>query len=220
MRVLVVEDEHSLRRLLKYDLESQGHEVLVVEDGMSAVEIVKKEEVELILLDLMLPKMDGIEVCHEIRKFNTEVYIILLTAIDEEISKLEAFKAGADDYVTKPFSMREIFARMKAASKRFVVKSKALTYQHLTIDLEKHLVFCDDSEVNITFKEFELITYLILNEGKALEREKILERIWGYDYLGETRVVDIYIHKIRDKLQLESYIKTVRGVGYMLRSLK
>lgn len=214
--ILIVEDDTSLQTLIKYDLEMIGYSCDTCDDGSLAIDLIKSNNYEIILLDYMLPSKNGIEVLQTIRSFNKDSYVILLTAIGDEITKLRAFESGCDDYVTKPFSMREVIARIKAFQNRNN-KQDIQVFKHLQIDLKKHLILNQGVEVDLTLTEFNLFLYLFNNCDNVVSREQILDYIWGYEYDGETRVVDIYVHKLRDKLGLDGYIKTVRGVGYILR---
>lgn len=215
-KILIVEDELSLQKLIKYDLEKAGYESQIIDDGDKVFEEVNNNHYDVILLDLMLPNKNGIEICKEIRSINSEVYVILLTAIDDEFTKLDAFEAGADDYITKPFSIREVLARINVGLKRSKTINDELTFKHLKIDIQKREVYLNEKNVKLTYTEFELIKYLIAHQNIVISREDLIEKIWGYDYLGETRTVDVYCHKLRDKLELGEYLKTIRGVGYML----
>lgn len=219
MRILIVEDEISISKLLEYDLKQFGHMVHTAFDGLEGYQAALKNQYDIILLDLMLPKISGIEVCKRLRKEGCKAHIIMLTAMDEELQKVEGFNVGADDYVTKPFSPRELNARIKAVERRQVVRdsSEILTYKEITVNLSNYQVYSNDHLIDLTLKEFELLQFLILHTGKALSREQLLTTLWGYSYDGDTRVVDVHIFKLREKIPLlQTAIKTVRGIGYQL----
>ncbi len=215
--VLVVEDEVSIQKLIKYDLEHENYQVVTCGDGLGVEEIIKNNSFDIILLDMMLPNKNGIEICKDIRMFDEDVYIILLTAVGDELSKLDAFNAGADDYVVKPFSMREVIARMNSALKRSRKNFEEVSFKHIRVNSVKRTVYLNEAEVKLTYTEYELLNYMLVNKNKVISRDELLEKIWGYDYAGETRTVDVYAHKIRDKLKLSDYLKTVHGIGYILK---
>jgi two-component system alkaline phosphatase synthesis response regulator PhoP len=219
IRVLIIEDEINIAKMLQYDFKQLNYEVSVEHDGYKGYQKAKNEYFDIILLDLMLPSMNGLEICKKLRSHDIKSYIIMLTAMDDEYNKIEGFEAGADDYVTKPFSPRELSARMKAALRRQVKDEKPnrLTYNDITLDLGSYEVFKGKDKVELTHKEFELLEYLIMHKGKALSREQLLSTLWGYSYDGDTRVVDVHIFKLREKIDPETqYIKTVRSIGYKL----
>jgi len=219
MRLLIIEDEISISKLLEYDFKQLGYTVDVAFDGVEGLKKAEAGEFDVIILDLMLPGMNGFDVCKALRLRKTEAHIIMLTAMDEEIQKIEGFEAGADDYVTKPFSPRELAARIKAVA-RYKKQNRAdttKTYENLTLNLESHEVSKEGEPVVLTLKEFELLSYLIDNKGIVLSRDQLLTRLWGYNYDGDTRVVDVHIFKLREKISiLQEKIKTVRGIGYKL----
>ncbi len=218
MDVLIVEDELALQKLLQYDIEHSGYSTHICLNGDKVLDIVMENEVKVILLDLMLPNKSGIDLCREIRLYKSDVYIIVLTAIHDEISKLEAFEVGADDYVTKPFSARELLARVEVGLKRYKCggMSNILKIKDIEIDLNKRSVKKQENEIKMSYKEYELLKYLFENPNRAVSRDELLRNVWGYDFNGETRTVDVYMHKIRDKVGLEEF-ETVRNVGYMLK---
>lgn len=233
-KILLVEDEASLQRLLKYDLEQSGFEVTAVDNGVDAYELAKEGAFEFILLDWMLPQMTGIEVCRKLRDLGSTSYIMMLTAKSEELDMIEGLSEGADDYIRKPFSTREVVARIKAVMRRKtmaaekVVETKApatempeeqLVYRNITIDTQRYEVYLDEQKVEMTLTEFELLMYMVKNQGKVLSRDHLLGSVWGYEYDGDTRTVDVYIFKLREKLETDAskrLFKTIRGVGYML----
>ncbi|HEY8364176.1 MAG TPA: response regulator transcription factor [Haloplasmataceae bacterium] len=223
-KILIIEDEISIQKLLSYDLKQAGFEIDCAYDGMTGLQKALKNNYDLILLDLMLPKLEGIEVCKKIREENDDVYIIILTARDDEFDKIYGLDMGADDYITKPFSPREVLARIKAGLRRQnkeKVKEKHLYLGNLKIDLNRHELYINDELVPLTNKEFELLIYLIKNKGVVLSRDVLLESLWGFEYDGDTRIVDVHVFKLREKLiGSDIEIITKRGLGYMLEDKK
>lgn len=222
-RILIVEDEVQLARLMELELDHEGYAVKVSHNGREALELLKEEEFDLVLLDIMLPEMDGIEVCDRLRKFS-DIPVIMVTAKDAVPEKVEALDTGADDYITKPFAIEELLARIRALLRRKEREKRednnVLLIADLEIDTDKYKVKRADQEVELTKKEFDLLVYLVENQGIVLSREDILSNIWGYDYLGETNIVDVYIRYLRSKIDdpfEQKLIKTVRGVGYVIR---
>ncbi|WP_027623337.1 response regulator transcription factor [Clostridium lundense] len=221
-KILIIDDEEHIRELLKFNLESNGYNTICAEDGIQAIKIAKLERPALILLDLMLPGMDGYDVCKEIRKDNniSTTPIIMLTAKSEELDKVLGLELGADDYITKPFSVRELMARVKAVLRRTSIQlvDRCFKFGNIMIDFEKHEVAKDNEKIDLTLKEFELLEILIKNKGRVLTRDFLLDKIWGYEYIGETRTVDVHIRHIRKKVEDDDkspkYIETIRGVGY------
>ncbi|NLM97728.1 MAG: response regulator transcription factor [Halanaerobiaceae bacterium] len=223
-KILVVEDEAQLARLIELELDHEGYQVVVKYNGRDGLEALKKEEFDLVLLDIMLPEIDGMEVCRRLRDFS-DVPVIMVTAKDAVPDKVEALDMGADDYITKPFAIEELLARIRALLRRKYNgnrdKNDILEIADLVIDKSKYLVKRGDRELELTKKEYDLLVYLVENEGIVLSREDILSNIWGYDYLGETNIVDVYIRYLRSKVDdpyENKLIKTVRGVGYVLRN--
>jgi len=219
-KILIVEDEISIQKLLAYDLKQAGFEVDVASDGKEGYQKAKEGVYDLIILDLMLPRMDGIEVCQKLRKDQNDTYIIMLTARDDEIDKITGLDSGADDYMTKPFSPREILARIKAGLRRqskIKDETNMIKVGDMTVDLNRYEILIDNQLITLTFKEFELLVFLIKNKGIALSRDVLLETLWGFEYDGDTRIVDVHIFKLREKL-VNSQVKiiTKRGLGYML----
>lgn len=216
--ILIIDDEEHIRELIEYNLKQAGFHTLCAEDGQKAKEALSNE-VDLILLDLMLPGTDGLTLCREIRKSKDfhSIPIIMLTARGEEIDKILGLELGADDYITKPFSPRELIARIKALFRRFDNLHEGeefiLKGQGLLFNMKSHEVKKEGEALNLTPKEFLLLKYLLSNAGNVLTRELLLEKIWGYEYLGDTRTVDVHIRRLRKKIGEES-IETVRGVGY------
>lgn len=221
-KVLIVEDEKSISDIIKFNLEKEGFEVCVAYDGEEALLSAKVEEPELILLDVMLPKVDGFTVCKKIRE-TSNVPIIILTAKEEEVDKVLGLGLGADDYMTKPFGMRELIARVRANLRRVMLsadnsESKVLDIGNLTIDLNRFEIRKDGTVLELTLREFELLRYLAERADKVFSREQLLEEVWGYEYYGDIRTVDVTVRRLREKLEDNSshpkYIMTKRGIGY------
>lgn len=226
--ILVVEDDPTLQETLAYNLNRQGYDVETAEDGKTAIELAEKSNPDLVVLDIMLPVIDGFEVCRILRK-KTNVPILMLTARDDEIDRVLGLEMGADDYLTKPFSMREFLARVKAQLRRVrfdredldtqvPITSEKLVFENLTIDISRHEVSIDDVPLNLKPKEFELMEFLARHRGQVLSRELILDRVWGWDFTGGSRTVDVHIRWLREKIEEDPAdpirIITVRGAGY------
>ena len=225
-KILVVEDDLNLLRTLKYNLQREGYKVIAAIDGAEALATARREKPELIILDVMLPKMNGFEVCRVLRKDMT-VPILMLTAKTEETDKIVGLEIGADDYMTKPFSMRELLARVRAMLRRARMaepeaadKKSLLKVDDLEIDLARHRATLRGTTLELTPKEFDLLAFLAGNKGFVFNREQLLERVWGYDYAGDTRTVDVHIRWLRQKIepnpQKPRYLVTIRGTGYKL----
>lgn len=226
-KILIVDDEQPIVDVLKINLKKEGYEVIESYDGEEGMNLAKTASPDLILLDVMLPKMDGFTVCKKLRQ-EIDTPIIMLTAKEDIVDKIIGLELGADDYVTKPFSIRELIARVKANLRRTnipVLKSeessdKILKIKDMTIDTERYMVYIDGKTYDLTIKEFELMKFLALNRGQVFSREQILEKVWGYDYYGDLRTVDVTIRRIREKIEKESakpeYIITKRGIGYYI----
>ena len=216
-KILVVEDEASIANLVVSYLRKEGYEVFMATDGSAGLNAARSVKPDLIVLDIMLPGMDGLEVLAQIRR-EANPYVILLTARSEEVDKIVGLSVGADDYMTKPFSPRELTARIKAAMRRLhsvgPQTSSLLVFKHVRIDIAARLTWFDDQPVELTAMEFDLLRVLAEHAGMALSREQLLESVWGTNYYGETRVVDVHIGHLRQKLGGETMIATVRGVGY------
>lgn len=220
-KVLVVEDERSLREPLVYLLEKEGYEVVEAEDGAKALKLFESVGADIILLDLMLPEVNGNEVCRIIRQ-TSAVPIIMLTAKDSEIDKVVGLEIGADDYVTKPYSTRELLARMKAVLRRkvepAVVASGLLSAGPVQMDVERHIVTVNGTKVSMPLKEFELLELLLENVNRVLTRGQIIDRVWGSNYYGDTKTLDVHIKRIRSKIEDDParpvHLMTVRGLGY------
>lgn len=246
-KVLIVDDEQSILTLLKYSLEKEGYEVIQAMDGMTGLELATNNQLDFIILDLMLPKMDGMDVCKNLRQNKIHTPILMLTAKDDELEKIIGLELGADDYMTKPFSPREVLARMKAILRRasYSVPSVEPTTpnskQEITLtsesvgnfkdenveiikagDIEIHVndyvVYVRGESIEMTPKEFELLTYMARRVNRTLSREQLLQKLWRFDYAGETRIVDVHVSHLREKIELDTkkpeYIITVRGFGY------
>ena len=221
-KILVVDDEEHIQELIKFNLEKNGYKVICADNGIDAIKLAKEQLPQLMLLDLMLPGMDGLDVCKEIRKDSSmsNMPIIMITAKGEEIDKIIGLELGADDYITKPFSVRELVARIKAILRRtnMQIVEKTFNIGNLTIDFGKHEVSKNDSRIDLTLKEFELLEILIKNKGRVMTRDFLLDKIWGYEYVGETRTVDVHIRHLRQKIEDDdknpAYIQTIRGIGY------
>ena len=214
MTILVVDDELLIRNVIKEYLLNEGYKVLEAEDGFDALRVLSDNKVDLIVLDIMMPKMDGFTCLSEIRK-TKNIPVIMLSARKEETDKLSSFDLGVDDYVTKPFSPNELVARVKAHLKRTATNEENYTYKNLKVDYKGRKVTINDKEVNLTPKEYELLTYFIENKGIALSREQLLNSVWDYDYYGDDRTVDTHIKMLRKSLgDYRNLIKTIREVGY------
>ena len=217
IKILVVDDESRMRKLVRDFLEKKGFSVLEAGDGMEAMELFYREkDIALIILDIMMPKMDGWQVCREVRQ-SSKVPIIMLTARTDERDELQGFELGVDEYISKPFSPRILVARVEAVLRRSNVSQESTVKDvgGIQIDKAAHLVKVDDQVVDLSFKEFELLTYFVENEGLALSREKILNSVWNYDYFGDARTIDTHVKKLRSKLgDKGNYIKTIWGMGY------
>lgn len=225
-KVLVVDDEKLIVKGIRFSLEQDGMEVDCAYDGEEALEAAKKKEYDVILLDVMLPKLTGFEVCQQIREFSN-MPIIMLTAKGDDMDKILGLEYGADDYITKPFNILEVKARIKAIIRRSSKKSaenqqKVVTFGELKIDCESRRVYVSSREVNLTAKEFDLLELLIFNPNKVYSRENLLNIVWGYDYPGDVRTVDVHIRRLREKIEDNpsepKYIHTKWGVGYFFQN--
>jgi two-component system OmpR family response regulator len=225
-KILIVEDDSNLLATLKYNLSRESYDVVTAVDGAQALEVSRKEKPNLIVLDVMLPELSGYDVCRILRKEMT-VPILMLTAKTEEVDKIVGLEIGADDYVAKPFSMRELLARVRALLRRAdmskpqaVSEQKYLKISDLEIDISRHKAFCRSVPLDLTPKEYDLLVFLASNVGFVYSREQLLEKVWGYDYTGDTRTVDVHIRWLRKKIEIDPThprrILTVRGAGYKL----
>ena len=217
IKILVVDDESRMRKLVKDFLEREGYVVLEAGDGMEAMEIFYEEkDIALVILDVMMPRMDGWQTCREIRQ-SSQVPIIMLTARAEESDELQGFNLGVDEYISKPFSPKILVARVEAVLRRSnaIAAGETIDAGGIVIDKAAHQVKIDGGEIDLSFKEFELLTYFVENQGIALSREKILNNVWNYDYFGDARTIDTHVKKLRSKLgEKGNYIKTIWGMGY------
>ena len=225
-KILVVDDEKVLVKGIKFNLENEGYQVEVGYDGEQAVELARNGGFDLIILDLMMPKIDGLQACMRIREFSN-VPIIMLTARSEDTDKIIGFECGADDYVTKPFNILELKARIRAMLRRAGTsgqkeKASRITQGHIVLDADERSAFRDGTPVDLTAKEFDLMELLMRNPGRVYSRENLLNIVWGYEYAGEYRTVDVHIRRLREKLELDpanpEYILTKWGVGYYLKN--
>ena len=231
-KILVVDDESSIVTLLQYNLEQAGYTVLTASDGMEGYNAVLESKPDLIVLDLMLPKMDGMEVCKALRLQKINTPIIMLTAKDDEFDKVLGLELGADDYMTKPFSPREVTARVKAVLRRSTATieevplntDSTFEYGSLRVYPERFEVFLRDQSLEFTPKEFELLVYLMENKNRVLTRDQLLSAVWNYDFAGDTRIVDVHISQKKEKIEENSrkpfFIKTIRGIGYKFEEPK
>ncbi|MEK5037921.1 response regulator transcription factor [Sporosarcina sp. FSL K6-3457] len=229
-KILIVDDEQSIRTLLEYNLKQAQYETVSVADGEEAVQKAESEKPDLILLDLMLPKMDGIDVCKTLRQRGIDIPIIMLTAKGDELDKVLGLEIGADDYMTKPFSPREVVARVKAVLRRSgdsVERNEGngmISSGALTVHPEQYGAYLDEVELEFTPKEFELLVYFMQNKNRVLSRDQLLSAVWNYDFAGDTRIVDVHVSHLREKIEENTkkptFIKTVRGIGYKFEEQK
>ena len=228
-KVLIVEDEANIRQLVKYNLEKESYQVIEAEDGLLGLRLAKAEKPDLVLLDLMLPQMDGLEVCRSLKgnQATAALPIIMLTAKSEEIDKVIGLELGADDYMTKPFSPRELVARVKAVLRRSQKETSLpgeLAVGRLRFNFSRYEVHMGNTKLELTPKEYELLKMLATNLGKVFTREQLLEKVWGYEYFGDTRTVDVHVRHLRAKMagdpETADALETIRGFGYRLRELE
>ena len=219
--ILVIDDEQSIRNIVEAYLKADGNVVYLAEDGVQGLAAFRRYKPDLVILDIMLPRMDGLEVLHHIRR-ESDVYVLMLTAKSEEMDRVIGLTVGADDYLTKPFSPRELAARVKVILRRgrksTIGEARILSFKHVRIDVQRREVWRDGDPIDLTTLEFNLLSTLAAYAGTVMSREQLLEKVWGYDYYGEDRVVDVHVGHIRQKLEYEpanpQFILTVRGVGY------
>ena len=222
-KILIVEDEEKLSRVLQLELQYENYETKIADNGIDALKLMTDETWDLVLLDIMIPELSGLEVLRRVRRTDKETPIILLTARDQVHDKVSGLDLGANDYVTKPFQMEELLARIRAHLRKFTsTEQKATTLQlgDLSVNLQTRQVKRLETDIQLTPREFDLLTYLMKNKNIVLTREQIMEQVWGYDYMGDTNVVDVYIRYLRqkvDKNYTPQYIETVRGVGYTMK---
>lgn len=215
-RILVIEDEVSIQNILRIFLEDAGYQVTLADDGMDGIAAFHKDSFDLVLLDIMMPRLDGYSVCEMIRN-ESSTPVILLTALDDEDNQMKGFNLLADDYITKPFSMPLVLKRMEAVLRRARSgeKSSVLVYQNVQLDTENYKVFVEGKEVTLTVREFDILRLLMENQGRVFTREQLLDIIWNYDYLGDDKIINTHIKNIRKKLGVDC-IETIRGVGYRI----
>ena len=226
-RILIVDDEKNIVDILKFNLNKESFDTLEAYDGKTALAIAEREKPDLILLDVMLPEMDGFTVCRKLRQ-TMQTPILMLTAREEEVDKVLGLELGADDYITKPFSPRELMARVKANLRRTIddiipqQKDEILRFADLEIDINRYEVRRDGEIIELTLREFELVKFLALQRGQVFSRENLLEKVWGYEYFGDVRTVDVTVRRLREKLERDPskpvYVLTKRGVGYYFNS--
>ncbi len=221
-KILIIEDEPNIRELVLYNLGQNDYEGIEAEDGIRGLEMARSEKPDLILLDIMLPGKNGYDICKELRAEGMKTPIIMLTAKNEEIDKVLGLEFGADDYISKPFGIRELLARIKAVLRRFESSPEqdGMVIGNLVIDIGSHVVKLDGKVLELTLKEFDLLRVLAENRGRVLTRDQLLDKVWGFEYIGETRTVDVHVRYLRKKLGDEDnegkYIQTVRGMGYKM----
>lgn len=225
--IAIVEDEQNIVELVKYNLDREGYRTISANNGKKGLDLIRQELPDLVILDLMMPEMDGITVCKQLRADaqTKSIPIIILTAKSEEADRVLGLEMGADDYVTKPFSPRELVARVRAVLRRSGSldedEPEIIEIGEIKMDLRQHLVKVRNEEVELTPKEFDFLKLLLLNPGRAFTREFLLEHLWGYEYFGDTRTVDVHVRRLRQKIETDAadpiYLETVRGVGYRFR---
>jgi two-component system, OmpR family, response regulator VicR len=225
-KILIVDDEHAIVDILKYNLEKDGFETVCAYDGNEGLRLTGEADPDLILLDVMLPEIDGFQVCRTLREQGNNVPIIMITAREEETDKVFGLELGADDYITKPFSMREVVARVRTNMRRAAAlsapvegaDSAAVTVRELTLDEDRHVLYKNGRELELTQREYELIRFLIQNPGKVVSREELMTQVWQYEYFGDLRAVDVAVRRLREKLEDNpaepTYVVTKRGAGY------
>ena len=235
--ILIVDDEKMILNLLAHNLEKEGYNVIEAGDGLEAIDIVQNKKVDLILLDVMLPKLDGLSVCKRIKNMDVNIPILMVTAKDDELDKILGLELGADDYITKPFNIRELLARVKANLRKYTIVSNINKKQNnkeenpikrtnvinvgvLTLDLDRFEVMVNNEIVDLTLREFEVLKFLAQEPGQVVTRETLLEKVWGYEYYGDIRTVDVTVRRIREKIEADTsnprILITKRGVGYYL----
>ena len=220
-KILIVDDEENIVDLIEYNLKNAGFKTICATNGEDGLKLAMDENPDLIILDVMMPSMDGFEVVKALRK-ETKVPVLMLTARTDEFDRVLGLELGADDYLTKPFSMRELIARVKAILRRTENEQKEERNQikvgPIFMDIDSHKIFVNEEEIQLTAKEYELLRLFVTNKGRVFTREELLDKLWGYDYYGDTRTIDVHVRHLREKLETDSkkpeYIKTVRGVGY------
>ena len=214
MKILVVEDEVAIRDLICINLELVGYEVSTAEDGLEAKSFLEKNTVDLILLDVMIPGIDGFSLIEQIKKYN--IPVIFVTAKESVLDRVKGLRLGAEDYIVKPFETVELLARIEVVLRRYNKSSNIIKFKNIEVDTNTRIVKVDNEEVYLTAKEYDLLILFLQNKNMALSREQILDKVWGFEYVGETRTVDIHVNRIREKLDLKDNIKTVFKIGYRL----
>lgn len=214
MKILVVEDEVAIRDLICINLELVGYEVSTAEDGLEAKSFLEKNTVDLILLDVMIPGIDGFSLIEQIKKYN--IPVIFVTAKESVLDRVKGLRLGAEDYIVKPFETVELLARIEVVLRRYNKSSNIIKFKNIEVDINTRIVKVDNEEVYLTAKEYDLLILFLRNKNMALSREQILDKVWGFEYVGETRTVDIHVNRIREKLDLKDNIKTVFKIGYRL----
>lgn len=219
--ILVVEDDSKIARLLELELKHAGYAVMVATDGRTGLERALADDVDLVLLDVMLPQMSGLEVVRRLKEERPLLPVLMVTARGDRYDKVSGLDLGADDYITKPFEIEEVLARIRAFLRMLKLvrqdhSEQVLTYETLTVDVNRHEVYCDGKKVDLTRREFDLLLFFLENPERVLTRDQLVDHVWGFDYYGDTNVVDVYVRYVRKKLT-GSWIQTVRGVGYMLK---
>lgn len=223
--ILIVEDEQKLSRVIQLELEYESYQTEIASNGKEALRLIEEKEWDLVLLDIMLPELSGLEVLRRVRRSNNNTPIILLTARDLVHDKVSGLDLGANDYVTKPFEIEELLARIRVHLRKPVAESalfETLSVGDLTVNVDQHEVIRADQQLDLTPREFDLLVYMLKNKNIVLTRDKLIEHVWGYDYLGDTNVVDVYIRYLRQKIDKGfpiPYIQTVRGVGYTIKDI-
>ena len=228
-KILLVEDEENIRQLIRYNLEKEEFQVLEASDGLLGIKLAKTKKIDLLILDLMLPGVDGLEVCKVLKgsSLTSALPIIMLTARSEEVDKVIGLELGADDYMTKPFSPRELVARVKAVLRRSQKETSLpgeLSLGNLRLNFNRYEVYLGGEKMGLTPKEYELLKMLVTNLGKVFTREQLLEKVWGYEYFGDTRTVDVHVRHLRAKMaqdpEIAERIETIRGFGYRMRDME
>ena len=214
MKILVVEDEVAIRDLICINLELVGYEVSTAEDGLEAKSFLEKNTVDLILLDVMIPGIDGFSLIEQIKKYN--IPVIFVTAKESVLDRVKGLRLGAEDYIVKPFETVELLARIEVVLRRYNKSSNIIKFKNIEVDTNTRIVKVNNEEVYLTAKEYDLLILFLRNKNMALSREQILDKVWGFEYAGETRTVDIHVNRIREKLDLKDNIKTVFKIGYRL----
>lgn len=223
-KILIVEDEETIRKFERINLEMEGYEVVEAASGEEGLDLAKKENPDIVLLDVMLPGIDGFEVCRQLRAMEREVGIIMVTAKNQDIDKIEGLEAGSDDYISKPFNPRELTLRIKSLERRLInihepADDKVLEVGHFKLHKASRKFYKDDKEIDLTPTEYAVMVLFLENQGEAISRDEILDKVWGEDFIGDSKIVDVNIRRLRTKIEADSskpeYIKTVWGVGYI-----